>query len=419
MQSAARPPIPRRHSGPARTVWAPACLVAILGSFLLAGCKGAPERTSPQFDLETFAPVSAQPLSFDLNIPTAEFGLDFGTPPDGFAQKTFYLPAGRGTHYKLALEDFFTSPGLKIMVVDKYLANPKRPDKGLDLMLVRAEVDRLEEIESFLTTIDSRVPQVEVEAKIVEIVLSEDHQIGATTTITETPANANTLFEVGSSKFNTRDFVESLTAPNPAGFQGGLLNMGTIHDEQLFNIVIEALARNENTEIISTPKLTVMSGMTGLITTGQETPIQTARITNGITTIDTTFKKTGIILEVTPLVVGDEVHLTVRPEVSVVSGFTEPTTNNGIATPIITTRNAETTVVLKNRSTLVLGGLVSNQETESESRVPILGSIPFIKYLFSTRNKGKTRTELRFYIKVNITNSSGNSLLSDPARPDF
>ena len=305
------------------------------------------------------------------------------------------------------------------MVVEKYLGNARRPNKGLDLMLIRAKSAQAAEIETFLTTIDARVPQVEVEAKIVEIVLSEDHQTGATTSITEIPANDATLFEAGSSRFNTRDFVESLTTPNPAGFQGRILNMATIHDEQLFNFAIEAIARNDNNEIISTPKLTVLSGMTGTITTGQETPVQPARITNGVTTIDTTFKKTGIILEVTPLVVGDEVHLTVRPEVSVVSGYTEPTTNNGIATPIISTRNAETTVVLKNRSTLVLRGLVSNQEVKSESRVPILGSIPFVEYLFSNRNRGNTRTELRFYIKVNITNSSGDTLLGDPASPDF
>lgn len=373
----------------------------------------------PEFKIETAVPIQSQALDLSLSPVSREHGIEFGSPPVGQKQKTYYLPAGKGREYQKVLESFFPSDTLKVLVIERYLTNPSHKDKGLDLMMVREKETELAEIETFLAEIDANVPQVEIEARIVEIVLTDDHQMGATTTIAEEDFNGATLFESGSSRFNTRAFVESLVSGNPSGFQGSVLNLATIHDETILNVAIEALARRENTEIISTPKLTVLSGMTGVITTGQETPIQTARITNGVTTIDTTFKKTGIILEVSPVVVGDEIQVGVRPEVSVVTGFTQPSTSGGIATPVISTRNAETTVTLRDGDTLVLGGLVSRREAESQSRIPVLGSIPFVRYLFSNRRFEMERTELRFYITVRITRKGKNEpgLLEFPPDP--
>lgn len=392
----------KHHDAGAVSARSIACALVLV--FCTNGCSRDRIRTDyPDFKVESAVPIQSQPLDLTLSPVSREHGVEFGSPPIGQKQKTYYLPAGKGAEYQRVLESFFKSDTLKIMVIQNYLTNPTHANKGLDLMMVRETVTELAEIETFLAEIDANIPQVEIEARIVEIVLTDDHQIGTTTTIAEEDFNGATLFESGSSRFNTRAFVESLVSGNPAGFQGSVLNLATIHDETILNVAIEALARRENTEIISTPKLTVLSGMTGVITTGQETPIQTARITNGVTTIDTTFKKTGIILEVSPVVVGDEIQVAVRPEVSVVTGFTEPSTSGGIATPVISTRNAETTVTLRDGDTLVLGGLVSRREAQSRSRVPVLGSIPFIRYLFSNQRFEMERTELRFYITVRIT----------------
>ena len=276
---------------------------------------------------------------------------------------------------------------------------------GLDLLLVRAPEETLIMIEEFIASLETDVPQVSVEAKVVEIVVSDELQLGVTTIIAND--NTKTLFDTGAARFNTRSFLESLGPGNVGGFQGGVINLGTIQDETIVDIVIEALARRQNTEIIATPNLVVLSGHKATMNSGQETPIQTTTIVNNTTTVKTEYKQTGVLLDIVPTVIGDgsEIQLRVRPEVSVVTGFTDPATFGGFPSPIISTRNAETVVNLKSGETLVIGGLVSTTEVERVQRVPILGSIPFVKHLFRSKETDQTRTQLLFFITVKIAST--------------
>ncbi|MGE3165093.1 MAG: type II secretion system protein GspD [Planctomycetota bacterium] len=355
------------------------------------------ETNSPRYSGVGLAQTSA-----------ARRGFDYGTPPEGEVQKAYYVPSGRGAVYEQMLNEFLKSPTLKVKHFSSFFTNTGKPEGGLDLLFVQDTEANVPVIEDFLTKLETRIPQVEIEAKIAEVVISDDFEVGATTTFTEEDFNELTLFDTATSKFNTRTFIESVTGGGAVGFQGGLLNFGTIQDELLINIIFEALARKENTKIIAEPTLSVLSGFTGKVVTGERTPVQTARIVNNAVTVDTQFEQTGVVLEITPTVLGeDDIQLHVKPDVSVVTGFTTSTTAGGVTSPIISNRNADTIVMVKNGHSLVIGGLNSKQIVEIETRIPILGSIPLIKHLFRSVREETVTTRLYFVITPRITNDQG------------
>lgn len=373
------------------------CLVSCQKSLLIPDSEVRTETNSPRYLGGQFGEAS---------LPRR--GFQYGNPPDGQLQKAYYVPAGRGPVYEQMLNDFLQSPDTKVKNFPSFFTNVGSTRGGLDLLFVQDNETNLSLIEDFLTKLETRIPQVEIEAKIAEVVISDDLEVGGTTTFTEQDFNELTLFDTATSRFNTRTFIESLTSGGAAGFQGGLINFGTIQDELLINIIFEALARRENTKIIAEPTLSVLSGFTGRVVTGERTPVQTARIVNNAVTVDTQFEQTGVTLEITPTVIGeDDIQLHVKPEVSVVTGFTNTTTSGGVSSPIISNRNADTIVLVKNGHSLVLGGLNSKQIVEIETRVPILGSIPLIKHLFRSIREETVTTRLYFVITPRITNDQG------------
>ncbi|MEM7165464.1 MAG: type II and III secretion system protein [Planctomycetota bacterium] len=372
------------------------CL-AIAATTLVVGCNATVIRPERDTYVETDSP---QNFSVGIAKASARRGFSYGTLPEGQEQKLYYVPAGKGTIYEQLIRAAVPDETLTLSHIANFTT-------GTDLLLARGKTEQVATLESFVTTLETSLPQVEVEAKVVEVFVSDGLEIGATTTFTEEDANPKTFFDTTTSRFNTNSFIESLTAGSPAGFQGGLINFGTIHDELIMDAVLEGIASSENTEIIATPILRVLSGYTGTVITGERTPVQTARVVNNVVTVDTKFEQTGIKLIVTPSAIGDDdVQMHVVPEVSVVTGFTAPG-STGIQSPIISTRNADTTVMVKSGHTLVMGGLTSKQIVEVESRVPILGSIPLLRYFFRSIRKETATTRLYFFITPRITNDEG------------
>ena len=381
---------PRLHRG-----W----LLLLLSIAFALGCQHSIERPErPQTRVEIEQP--ALPTPFDSPPPLLGHG--FGEPAEGESQRLYYVPKGKGQLYIQMVQELFPETAF-LRQYPNFLQDSKG---GVDVIVVRDQEDRVNEIEDFLSVIETSLSQVEVEAMILEIVNSDEVQLGATTSLTEEDTNAKTLFDNIQSVVNSQAFLDSLLPGNTGGFQGGLFNLGTIQDETIIDIVIEALVRDERTEIVSTPRLRVLSGYTASIITGEEVPVQQVQIVNNTTNFTTVFKKTGISLDITPHVVGNgQIRMYVKPEVSVVNSFTDPAVSGGLSNPIISTRSAETSVMIPSGHTLIIGGLDSTNEVEVKSRVPLLGSIPGIKYLFSSRRSSIVKTRLLFFIKVHITSN--------------
>ncbi len=162
--------------------------------------------------------------------------------------------------------------------------------------------------------------------------------------------------------------------------------------------VLNLLAADSRLDVISSPSLMVLDNHTATIKVGDQVPIRTSETTSlatsGIDPLVTTtiqYRDTGVLLEVTPRVnPGGMVMLEITQDVNDV----DLTTTSGIDSPTIIQRRITTSVAVQSGETIVLGGLIRDNESESESGIPGLRSIPGIGRLFSSKTTSSNRTEL-------------------------
>ncbi len=172
---------------------------------------------------------------------------------------------------------------------------------------------------------------------------------------------------------------------------GGTPTLSGIFENGEISVLIDALANNNTVTILSEPALTVLSGRTASFLAGGEFAVPTIVGVGGAQGTSTSFRGFGTSLLVTPTVIdGDLIRLQIIPEFS--------STNSGNAVngiPGLNSRRLQTTVELREGQTIVLGGLLSRQRNTSNSRIPLLGSIPLVgNALFNSRRATEDETEL-------------------------
>jgi general secretion pathway protein D len=144
-----------------------------------------------------------------------------------------------------------------------------------------------------------------------------------------------------------------------------------------------------------------------VIVVGQEVPFITNSRTDALGQITNTiqYDNIGIILRVTPFITSDgAVEMIVAPEISTLTDRTVPISSNASAL-VIAKRSAETVVVTPNGATIVIGGLMEKQRTESVRKVPILGDIPLIGMAFRRTIKDDVKRELLIFLTPEIVNN--------------
>ncbi len=180
-----------------------------------------------------------------------------------------------------------------------------------------------------------------------------------------------------------------------------------------FNIIISALKTQNNTKIVSNPTVVTLNNTEGVIKIGQEFPIPSYTyntVTGSFEVSGFTYKPIGIILKVTPQVNGHGViKLTLEPEVSQQNGSTSFGGAGGASIPIIATRSAKTQVSLKDGYTMGIGGLITSSQDHGGTKVPILGDIPILGRLFSSRNVNDSVTNLLIFITAKTVSADGAS----------
>ncbi len=163
---------------------------------------------------------------------------------------------------------------------------------------------------------------------------------------------------------------------------------------------IHAISAVAKTEILSRPSILTRSNQQATILVGQTIPLLASSTTNTNSNAITTtvnYQDVGIILKVTPFITSNGlVEMIVSPEISSLS---VTTINNQ---PVIDKRSADTVVVTQSDQTIVIGGLISTQKNDSESKVPLLGDIPLIGAAFKRKTTGKVKTELLIFLTPHV-----------------
>lgn len=286
-------------------------------------------------------------------------------------------------------------------------------DDGLNALVVRAEPSLLQELEGVIEQLDIRRAQVLIEAAIVEISDSTDNKLGIQWALFDKGASIPGAFtnfgEIGVSTANIlgaiagKDSGNDLDVSQLAPSNGITFGFGEQKNSGVsWGALIQALEGDAGTNVLSTPKVITMDNQESSIIVGENIPIVTGQSSSGGSSTSNPFttierQDIGVKLVVTPSISeGDLVRLEIEQEIS---GVSESTTASDIVT---TKRQIKTNVLADNGETIVLGGLITDNVTESESKVPLLGDIPFLGALFRSTSKKVTKQNLLVFLRPTI-----------------
>ena len=290
-------------------------------------------------------------------------------------------------------------------------------DEALNALVIRAEPGQMKQIKDIVRQLDVRRVQVLIEAAIVEVVGSTDQAVGIQWGFgdDESAIGGVSFGNVGNSLGSIIRSVNLGVLPSLAEGGLSLAGGGGSGDSIEFGTLLQALAGAANTNILSTPSIMTLDNEEAEILVGQNVPFITGSstdsgsgVSNPFTTV--TRQDIGLTLRVTPHIHdGDVVRLEIYQESSNLVAD-----SNVEAQDVITNkRSIQTTILADNGETIVLGGLVEDDVTESESKVPLLGDIPYLGRLFrSTRTRHGKRNLMVFLQPTIVRNSSKANELS-------
>jgi general secretion pathway protein D len=258
--------------------------------------------------------------------------------------------------------------------------------------------------------LDIRRRQVYVEVAIIEMSLSKMRDLGfelqAPVQTSSLSENATKVSTVGGTNFGN---IGNVIANGPAALAqmsglavGAIKGTFTFQGKQYLSVgaLLHALQTDGNVNVLSTPNLLTMDNQKAEIMVGQNVPFITGQTQNAVTGSQTLFntvnrQDVGIKLSLTPQIASDDnVRLEVNQEISDVIA----STLTNLAGPTTSKRSASTTVVVKDRQTMVIGGLIRDNVTSSESKVPFLGDIPILGWLFKSKTTSIDKTNLMIFI---------------------
>jgi general secretion pathway protein D len=286
-------------------------------------------------------------------------------------------------------------------------------DEQTNSLIITARPNKMRDLRSIIRTLDVRRSQVLVEVIIAELFRVKDAELG----IQWIGAN-NDLIDAASGIIGD----DGDNGGDDSGFkQFSQLGVGSIAGlisggDYSFLALASALDNDSDVNILSTPSLLTMDNEEAEITVGQEVPFVTGSYTgvgnstlpsNPFQTVER--KNVGLTLKITPQINdGDAVKLTIDQEISNINQ--QQTANLGRGEIITNQRTIKTSVIVNNKSILVLGGLIDDVVTETEQRVPFIGDVPLLGELFTHRGTNKSKRNLMLFIQPTILRNNRQNL---------
>ena len=252
----------------------------------------------------------------------------------------------------------------------------------------------VERIANLIRTFDRRPRQVAIQAKVVQVRLSDDYSLGV---------NWQHVLEKADPRFK-------LTADSPlsAGV-GPSLSYKTVTGGGDLTLLVDALKTIGDTKIISNPHVSVMDGEEASIKVITRQPYREIAYESGTTNVigvSYKWEEVGAILSVTPKI-NDDNYITVdiKPQISSIeSWYDYPSKEQEgvLGIPVVKKSEAATTVVVKDGVTIIIGGMIESSTEFDESSVPVLGAIPLVGRLFRSTSEKKVKTETIVFLTPTI-----------------
>lgn len=266
-----------------------------------------------------------------------------------------------------------------------------------DMLIITDIPANLEKIRELVEKLDIAPIQVTIDAHIYEIDLNEEERLGI---------NWQKQIPIAGS---TEKLLDISISPEDATAGGtGVFRFGSLTINQ-FTALLAMLKTHTFAKVLSNPVITTLNNRQANITVGQAIPYVSASTVNATTgQVSNTISQANanITLLVTPSVTGnEEVFLDIAPTISSVLGFTSL---GGNSTPNLSQRSALTQVIVKNNHTIVIGGMIKTDKSDSITKVPFLGDLPGIGKFFQKKTQKESRTELIIFITPHIVRSHVN-----------
>ena len=280
-------------------------------------------------------------------------------------------------------------------------------DDQSNILMVRDTIKKIEEIRSTLRRFDNEVPQILVQARIVEVADAMSRSLGIRWGGGRIGSINGNQFNVGGginqgNVFNITgsgiDSVSNAMVDFGVGAGSSILAIGYASSSAILAAEISALETQELANVISQPKVVTRNGEEATIKSGQQIGYRSGVDDRGNPIIE--FKDVELVLTVTPQInPGDRVSLNLLIEKQTLASFFD-----GI--PVIDSNYLETNITVNDGDTVVLGGVFLNRETNDVSKVPLLGDLPVLGSLFKGTQKTNRKDELLIFITPTMIRES-------------
>ncbi|MFH1645348.1 MAG: secretin N-terminal domain-containing protein [Candidatus Omnitrophota bacterium] len=296
-----------------------------------------------------------------------------------------------------------------------------RIDERTNKVVITDLEERIHAFDNIVTAFDEKHKEVLIEAKILQITLNDDYKMGINWDAIFTKVSSE-LHHIGTIGVNLKYANQSAVIPTTAStaVDGGAFQIGQL-DEEGYQVVIQALKEYGVTNILSSPRIVALNNEEAKILVGTNQPYATRSISqtsggaSNIEAENVTFLDLGVKLYVTPTINADNyITMKIKPEVSsTVSDYTIQSSGNTI--PVVKTTTTETTVMIKDGSTVLIGGLLEDNIEQTLKAVPGLSDIPFLGNIFKSRSYGSgdstpEKTELVIFLTPHIITGDDDDL---------
>jgi len=342
--------------------------------------------------------------------------LDVMTPESSNRINVYYLENAEAENLSKVLGDLTRQesspgapPGMKAVTQEFTGRIVITPDKDTNALIIMASPSDYNNLAQVIRMLDRRPKQVFVEAMITEVKVDKAIELGTKFRVTAERGGSPVLIggvgTVDESAFQT---ILSGLAGLSIGGLGNFITVPVTHaDGTVTNLTAPGFAAlfslsefKDVVNVLSTPHILTSDNSDAEIMVGENVPFL-SQLERGSTTTSQPIlqsierKDVGIRLKIKPKISeGDFVKLDIYQEISAIS----PTTTAGASDLITTKRSADTTVVVKDRQTVVIGGLIQDRTVKDVTKVPILGDIPILGWLFKSSTDQNQKTNLLVFI---------------------
>lgn len=286
-----------------------------------------------------------------------------------------------------------------------------RTDVRTNTFVITDLPHKLSEIGTVLKAFDRKTREVFIEAKIIQVTLSDTYKWGIDWDRLFTAGQAGGIADLS--------ITPESSMPLSLDDTFGKLTIARTGTNAL-NFVLEALAAVGETKILSNPHIATEEGKEATINVLTKQPYSetTTTTTDAATTesTDFTFVDVGVKLNVTPTINKEGyISMLIKPEVSSITSFF-PSETADQRVPVIETSNAESSVLIKDGTTIIIAGMIRDYKQKSANKVPILGDVPVVGKLFQNNSDTVQRTETIVFLTPRIIGGHESFLLQRDAQ---